>query len=188
MDQNNPSNWGRRAWKRFHIKSLYYPDNPTVYEKYDAKNFYELEFSKYIKCTSCKTHYNQIIKQYPIRLESRIALFYWTVDIHNLVNKKLGKPQISHLDAYKLWFGTGVTNSTSVQFTKGNPIQYTQQQIPIPNINVPTPVKYAPMQNPRNFYYLRNPIQPPRDVISNMVEANIAKTEKIINKKMGHYF
>ena len=58
---------------------------------------------KYIGCGTCEKDYKKIIQCYPVRYASRIELFNWTVDIHNIINAKLGKEQIDYDQAYQLW-------------------------------------------------------------------------------------
>ena len=35
-----------------------------------------------------------------------MILFYWSVDLHNLVNSKLNKTQLSYNDALSIWTET----------------------------------------------------------------------------------
>ena len=42
----------------------------------------------------CKRHWEQIVKDHPPTFRSRDAFFAWSVKIHNLINAKLGKPEI----------------------------------------------------------------------------------------------
>lgn len=53
----------------------------------------------------CKTGYLEILKDYPPDFSSPEAFFAWGVELHNAVNRKLGKPEMTLDDAYKLWRG-----------------------------------------------------------------------------------
>lgn len=56
-----------------------------------------------IPCGSCKQDWAKIIGEFPPDFSSSEAFFIWGVDAHNLVNKKLDKPQITLEDARKTW-------------------------------------------------------------------------------------
>ena len=205
MDPNNPTVWGSRAWRKFHGKALYYVDMPSAQERYETKTFYEREFYKDIQCETCRTSYNQFIRQHPIRLNSRMELFNWTIDIHNMVNKKLNKKQLTYGEAYAIWLGTSnplqpapVTYQTP--YAKSNPYQYTQT---IPNISsaMPTtvvppptnniyvgtsngtnypgvyPVKYIPIQN---YPYQQMAIPTVSTVPLDTIRQNIDRTKQMI--------
>ena len=100
-----PSVWGPFFWHTIHIGALGYPvKDPSYGEKKAAKEFYEsLVFI--IPCPVCKEHYAQHIKENPITpfLDTRKDLFEWTVNIHNLVNKDLKKPEVTPLEAIQ-WY------------------------------------------------------------------------------------
>jgi len=93
--------WGRKAWAVFHENTFGYRaglDEQRCYQ------FYYSEFLGYIKCATCLAHYQEIINRTPIRLYSEDDLFAWTVDVHNQVNRKLGKPIVSVCEAKQIWY------------------------------------------------------------------------------------
>ena len=97
-----PAVWGPIFWMTIHIVALGYSDNPSYSEKRAAKEFYEgLQFL--IPCPKCKEHYRDNLKIHPITpsLDNRKDLFKWTVKMHNLVNKQLGKPEVSEEEALR---------------------------------------------------------------------------------------
>lgn len=103
---NHSSNydvWGPRAWYQFHKEAINYPTNPSARDIRKAIYFYYKKFLIYVKCRNCRNDYNQLMHDYPIRLNSRLELFSWSVDIHNVINAKLNKPQITHDKAYQIW-------------------------------------------------------------------------------------
>src|SRR5207249_3859959 len=56
----------------------------------------------------CKSHYMDMIKnELPVddHLVNRDSLSRWTVDVHNAVNKRLGKKELSYSEAQKLYTG-----------------------------------------------------------------------------------
>jgi hypothetical protein len=57
-----------------------------------------------IPCNECIEEYKQDLKTLDtIDLTKNMSLFYWSVDLHNKVNKKLKKPEISYSEAEKIW-------------------------------------------------------------------------------------
>lgn len=89
-----PSVWGPFFWHTIHIIALAYPKNPTYTDKKCAKEFYE-SLAYLIPCPVCREHYKEHLISKPIStfLDSRTDIIKWTIDIHNNVNKTLGKPE-----------------------------------------------------------------------------------------------
>jgi hypothetical protein len=46
---------------------------------------------------SCRQHFEQVLVENPIPEAG--DFFKWSVDVHNIVNKRLGKPEVSYEDA-----------------------------------------------------------------------------------------
>ena len=103
-----PSTWGPFFWHTMHLVALGYPVEPTYAEKRAAKEFFE-SFTHLIPCPTCKLHYADHLKEIPITpsLDTRKDLFTWTITMHNLVNKDLGKPQYTELDAITFYHKLG---------------------------------------------------------------------------------
>ena len=92
---SGPSWWGPSTWAFFHITAASAPEflNPEQQSLYRA--LYE-RFGDYIACKSiCSKHYAEIFKSRPIVACCRFHLFAWTIAVHNDVNKRLGKPEVS---------------------------------------------------------------------------------------------
>lgn len=92
--------WGPYAWYKFHTKAL---DYVCSCNKEEIVYFYYQTFLTHIKCDNCKNHYRYLLKNHPIELTDPYQLFCWTVEIHNLVNFKLGKRVISCEEAIDIW-------------------------------------------------------------------------------------
>lgn len=95
----SPDVWGPYGWSLIHYVALGYPEQPTfdIITKY--RNFF-ISLANVIPCEKCKTHYREMIDKNPPQLENKDALFKWTVDIHNIVNKRLGKDTFTLNQAY----------------------------------------------------------------------------------------
>jgi hypothetical protein len=53
----------------------------------------------------CREGFQKILEELPPDFSSPEAFFAWGVRLHNLVNAKLGKPQITLEDACRIWRG-----------------------------------------------------------------------------------
>jgi len=96
----NPEVWGKRGWFFIHNIPLNYPREPTERDKLNYKIFFT-SIANVLPCSICSFHYKQnlIEKELDKGLNSQIDLFKWTVDMHNKVNKKTGKRELSYLEA-----------------------------------------------------------------------------------------
>jgi hypothetical protein len=103
-----PSTWGPFFWHTMHLVALGYPNEPTYAEKRAAKEFYE-SFTHLIPCPACKLHYSENLKTLPVTpsLDTRKDLFKWTIDMHNMVNKQLGKPEYTEMDSIAFYHRLG---------------------------------------------------------------------------------
>ena len=82
--------WGPRMWKKMHVESL----NQNLY------TFAHLltRVDKTIPCSACRQHFRAYAKSHLIRPNT--DLVKWTIDFHNDVNDRLGKPQLSYPEAF----------------------------------------------------------------------------------------
>jgi hypothetical protein len=110
-----PNVWGPFFWHTIHIVALGYPKNPTYTDKKCAKEFYE-SLAHLIPCSICRQHYKENLDKNPLTpyLDSRKDLLKWTIDIHNTVNKMLGKPEWLESDIVKYYERLGQRNRSPV--------------------------------------------------------------------------
>jgi len=92
--------FGPPGWVFLHCVTFGYPMDPkkfdvdnnlpsgTTEERY--RQFFE-QIGYVFPCRYCRESYQEFIKEIPIQTESRAALTKWLYDIHERVNKKLGK-------------------------------------------------------------------------------------------------
>lgn len=90
----NKNIWGKYFWKTIHITALSYPSNPTLEEKATYKSFYYI-LGDILPCKKCSINYKRHLEEIPIfqYLESKQELFKWTIMLHNIVNRELGRSQ-----------------------------------------------------------------------------------------------
>jgi hypothetical protein len=100
-----PDIWGKYIWLTIHLVSIGYPKIPNDSDKTDYKEFYE-NLYKILPCYTCAENYKKHLLILPLSdsvLESNKTLFNWTIDMHNIVNKMLGKPIITYSKAYEMY-------------------------------------------------------------------------------------
>ena len=99
-----PNTWGPSGWKFIHFVALGYPKNPTTEDMNSYQRFYE-SLQDILPCAVCSEHYKELIQQYPVseHLHDKHTLFKWSVDIHNNVNKRLGKSTVSYEKALSFY-------------------------------------------------------------------------------------
>lgn len=83
---------GSKTWAFLHTMAAYYPEQPNEQQKGDMRNFFHL-FSKFYPCAPCAEDLQEQLKVSPPQTGSQKKLSQWLCDIHNEVNKKLGKPE-----------------------------------------------------------------------------------------------
>ena len=91
-----PEVWGPSMWFLMHLVAATFPLSPTSNDKARYTDFFT-SLQAVLPCEGCRRGYNAILTTDPTRLTPRVlssreALFKWTVDVHNRVNAKLGKP------------------------------------------------------------------------------------------------
>lgn len=58
-------------------------------------------------CSKCKITYAFYLQKLnSLNFNDKLALFYWSVDLHNAVNKKLNKPNFTYQEAIQKWCKT----------------------------------------------------------------------------------
>ena len=114
----NPTIWGPHGWKFMHYVSLGYPENPTQNDKHSYKNFY-YSLQDVLPCEKCKYNYLTNITENPIdsHLDTKDSLVKWVIDIHNTVNKELGKKELTYEEAINIYL-----TATYEQQGEGNSI------------------------------------------------------------------
>jgi hypothetical protein len=93
---------GRRLWAELHRWAIAFGGDPQ-----EAARWLQ-EFAGRVPQAGCgcRAEWDTDIAQYPPPLDHPEELFEWTVVVHNAVNLKLGKPQVSLHEARDIWSST----------------------------------------------------------------------------------
>ena len=86
-----PTKWGPHFWMALHIACLGCQDYKII------SGFVE-GFKAVIPCLSCRLHFDSVLTENPVPEAG--DFFKWSVDVHNIVNKRIGKPEFSYEDAF----------------------------------------------------------------------------------------
>jgi len=100
----DPIVWGPKLWFVIHTIALNFPENPTFEQKKSYESFFE-NLKYIIPCDKCRLHYTQRQQVNPVSkyLTDPNALFMYTIDLHNEVNKSLGKRIYSYEEVSNLY-------------------------------------------------------------------------------------
>lgn len=99
-----PNIWGPSTWATIHLICL---GAPEVFqgEQLSYKKFFDA-LPYVLPCEKCKAHLIQHLESHTMDgalAGGRRTLFAWSVELHNIVNRSLGKPTMTVEDALKHW-------------------------------------------------------------------------------------
>ena len=101
----DPTVWGPHYWFFLHTVSLTYPEKPneTVRKKY--YDFIQ-NLPLFIPIDNIGNYFSELLDKYPVTpyLDSRDSFIKWMYFIHNEVNKKLGKNEITLSEALEDYY------------------------------------------------------------------------------------
>ena len=105
--KNDPRDWGPHLWYYLHCATANFPEHPTSQQR-DSMVAWLVALQHTIPCASCKKHYGAHIQkhraQLPAICSSRDSVFAFCVDLHNIVNRRYGKPEMSIDEARSIYF------------------------------------------------------------------------------------
>jgi len=98
---SDPKVFGPGMWSSIHI---YAAEATTPERKNCFIDFITVLFSN-LKCLNCRQHATAYLERHPPRdvIDEPDGLFRWTWMMHNVVNRRLGKPELSFEEASKLF-------------------------------------------------------------------------------------
>lgn len=103
----DPTIWGKHMWSTIHFIALGFPQKPSEAQKSNFKTFFENLYNV-LPCNTCSEHLQNTIKNdlplYANNLSNNTELFKWTVELHNIVNKRLKKPLMSFKEAENMYY------------------------------------------------------------------------------------
>jgi len=96
--------WGHRKWYFMHQLTYNYPKNTNKVQKEIYKKTFII-VTKLIPCDICKSHFIELLKQFPIekQLGEKELMITWLNKLHNCVNKRLSKPIVTQEISDKIY-------------------------------------------------------------------------------------
>lgn len=105
MTNLDPKIWGPHYWFFLHTIAMSYPVHPNAVTK---KKYYDFvqNIPLFIPVESMAGEFSKLLDQYPVQpyLDNKESFIRWMWFIHNKINKKLEKPQISLNDFYVKYY------------------------------------------------------------------------------------
>lgn len=86
--RTDPASWGPGKWRELH-------ERPDKAPELAGEGAWLERFGKSLPCPECQAHLMEWVREYPPKLESADAYFAWTVELHNAVNRRVGKSEYS---------------------------------------------------------------------------------------------
>ena len=107
INTNSPHNitcasLGSDTWSLLHSVAAMYSNHPNETERESVRDFFEGLMHFY---PSKSELMKEIIKEHPLEYSNREELVYYMCQIHNILNKKLGKKKFSCKEAFNVWGG-----------------------------------------------------------------------------------
>jgi hypothetical protein len=110
MKQNqsnwDPTVWGPPFWFFLHTIAMTYPLHPNTGTKKKYYDFLYTMLPLFLPVSSMSSYYQQLLQSFPVTpyLDSRDDLVRWMHFIHNKVNQRLEKPEISLAQFYEYYY------------------------------------------------------------------------------------
>ena len=101
-NMSGTESWGPAAWKFLHSVTFNYSDHPSLNEQRNMEQFF-YSLKNLLPCDECKNHFENEIRLHPPDTRSKETISSWLVDIHNRINRRLGKQIITYDKAKQLY-------------------------------------------------------------------------------------
>jgi FAD-linked sulfhydryl oxidase len=85
---------GRATWLFLHTLAAQYPENPTWQQRKDAKTLIDV-LTRMYPCGECARHFKKVVAATPPQVGNKKEFAHWMCEIHNVVNRSLGKPSFN---------------------------------------------------------------------------------------------
>ena len=93
---------GVSTWALLHSVAAIYSNHPNKTEMESLKDFFDGLMYFY---PSKSELMKEILKEHPLEYSNREELIYYMCEIHNILNRKLGKKKFSCKEAFNVWGG-----------------------------------------------------------------------------------
>lgn len=109
MQPHNIHKEGPGEWSSLHRNAAYAKTKEDVSHVLWAIQILKEHFF----CLDCRAHFTENFEKFPPPIHNNNdALFNWTVEMHNKVNRRNGKPEVSPMEAIKYYRATPGSNDS----------------------------------------------------------------------------
>ena len=100
----DPSIWGPPLWRKMHLKTFNYPESPSHKDKINMIKYFN-NIANVLQCEKCRKHYIRELMLNPVteHVHSRKSVIKWLINLHNKVNRRLGKRVLSYKEVYAIY-------------------------------------------------------------------------------------
>ena len=98
MTNLNPEFWGPYFWKSLHLLIIGLPDELTSDHRQAITDYFN-SLLYLLPCKACRQHYALYFEESPVNVSTKKALWQWSVNLHNYVNKSNKKKEYTYDEA-----------------------------------------------------------------------------------------
>ena len=95
--------WGPKLWKLIHTISYYAPAQLSEIQKKNYYYFYTFLVPRCIMCLKCQLHYRRMMEKFQFDGSTRDELINYSIELHNRVNRRLRKQQLTRNDVDQIY-------------------------------------------------------------------------------------
>ena len=140
----DPQVWGKYQWTAIHFAALGYPKAPTDAQKQYYFTYFTKILPEILPCLKCRQHLKETVQtEHPMNssaLANPDTLFEWTVSLHNIVNRRLGKQTLSLEEARNIYMYRDNLHSALCENVPSTQLNHTQTTDSIASNNNQYPV------------------------------------------------
>lgn len=92
-----PEQWGAAQWHALHQLLAGYPEADAPQATQLALRQYVQSLTQLLPCETCRQHWSKLVDT--VKTKNRAEALQWSIDAHNAVNRRLGKPVLSTPEA-----------------------------------------------------------------------------------------
>jgi Erv1 / Alr family len=98
---NDPRIWGPHYWFFLQTVARTYPHHPSSVTKKIYYSFFQTQMPLFLPVEAHAVEYEKLLNEYPVTpyLDNRDSLMTWVHFIHNRINYRLSKPDLSFREA-----------------------------------------------------------------------------------------
>lgn len=135
----NPSVWGKYQWAAIHFSALGYPNDPSTQMKNTFRAYFTEILPSVLPCEACRNHLRQTLaNELPLTnedLRNSETLFKWTVKLHNIVNQRLHKPEVTLEEAIDIFMSKSKLDAAMFE-SKNTPTSAMKESSPTTPVSI----------------------------------------------------